>query len=53
MECRALHEFDGWHEAPLASRYGVDRLYMRKLLAYETRSRLIPNASTPRNLDAR
>lgn len=42
LECRARHEFEGWPIQRLIDAYGVDYEYMRKLLEYAVRSKLIP-----------
>jgi AraC-like DNA-binding protein len=42
LECRARHEFDGWSRQRLASAYGVSVEYMRRLLDYTVRSKLVP-----------
>lgn len=40
LECRARHEFAGWTPLQCSSWYGPSVHYMRRLLAYEVRSRL-------------
>lgn len=42
LECRRRHEHEGWTPRRLADEYGMDEEYMRKLLDYATRSKLIP-----------
>lgn len=42
LECRGLHEFHGWDRKRLAEKYGMTVDYMKKLLDYSTRSKLIP-----------
>ena len=42
LECRAAYEFGGVKPATLVRQYGVPMTYMRALLAYEVRSKLIP-----------
>ena len=42
LECRADYEFNGVKPQRLARRYGVTAAYMRALLDYATRSKLIP-----------
>lgn len=42
LACRAAHEFGCDTPARLARQYGTSRDYMRALLSYETRSKLIP-----------
>ena len=42
LECRRRHEFENWTPARLEAEYGVSHDYMRKLLEYATRSKLIP-----------
>jgi hypothetical protein len=43
LECRSRFEFErGWALERLAAEYGTSRDYMRQLLSYQTRSKLIP-----------
>lgn len=43
LECRARYEFEaGWTPPRLARHYGTSIDYMRNLLAYQTRSKLVP-----------
>lgn len=42
LECREAHEFEGVRPDVLARRYGVKLSYMRQLLDYAVRSKLIP-----------
>lgn len=42
LECRRRYEFEGWALARLAEEYGTGESYMRALLDYRTRSKLIP-----------
>lgn len=42
LECRAAYEFEGVKRITLERRYGVTSDYMRNLLDYTTRSKLIP-----------
>jgi len=46
LECRAAFEFGGATRAQLAEKYGVSITYMRALLSYATRSKLIPRQHT-------
>jgi hypothetical protein len=43
LECRTRFEHErGWTMQTLAIEYGTSREYMRRLLEYQTRSKLIP-----------
>ena len=42
LACRALHEFEGWSRQRLAREYGQSDDYMRRLLDYTVRSKLVP-----------
>lgn len=42
LECREAHEFDGARIEVLARKYGTTLDYMRKLLEYVVRGKLIP-----------
>lgn len=46
LECRRCHEYEGGTPKRLAAEYGVSYEYMRKLLDYATRSKLIPRKPT-------
>lgn len=46
LECRRRHEYERWTPKRLADEYGVTLAYMRKLLDYATRSKLIPRRQT-------
>lgn len=45
LQCWARAEFQGWTLPRCARAYGVSRDYMRRLLSYQTRSKLIPKRS--------
>lgn len=42
LECRLLHEYEGWKNSALAEAFGVSSEYMRSILEYRTRCKLIP-----------
>jgi hypothetical protein len=42
LECRARFEFEGWSIERLMEEYGTTRRYMRELVEYLVRSKLIP-----------
>lgn len=42
VDCRSFYELDGWPIERLMEIYGTSRAYMRSLLNYTTRSKLIP-----------
>lgn len=42
LECRSAYEFEGVKPLTLSRRYGVSYNYMKALLDYQTRSKLIP-----------
>lgn len=43
LECRRRYEFEeGWTPSKLAAEFGTSAKYMTALLAYRTRSKLIP-----------
>lgn len=46
LECRRRHEYEGWPLDRLVTEYGVSLAYMRQLLEYATRSKLIPRRPT-------
>jgi hypothetical protein len=42
LECRRRYEYENWTKKQLMAEYNMDGEYMRKLLDYATRSKLIP-----------
>jgi hypothetical protein len=46
LECRVAFEFNGAASLELAKIYGTSPAYMRDLLSYKVRSKLIPSLHT-------